>query len=174
MADKFPVPFEDNLLLEDLKETISVVAQRHNTSSAEIVHAISRLVPEFHFHGENDVPVSVFTCDYSPLQALVTFLHIDRGYTFKEIAAVLNRPYSTIWNACMDAAANSPKSEFSIPLKQFSAGLSILETIVTYLHIYYGLSFARIGALLKRDQRTVWTSWNRAVRKKRNLKDGMI
>lgn len=54
-----------------------------------------------------------------------------------------------------------------IPIMLFSdRTLSILEHITTYLKEQHGLSYKEIAILLNRDQRTVWTTYQRA-RKKR-------
>ena len=45
--------------------------------------------------------------------------------------------------------------------------LAALEATVVYLKETQGLTYAQIGRLLNRDQRTVWTSYQRAVRKRR-------
>lgn len=44
--------------------------------------------------------------------------------------------------------------------------LSVLETVVDYLKIDQGLSFHEIGILLDRDERNIWTVFNRAQKKK--------
>ena len=39
--------------------------------------------------------------------------------------------------------------------------LSILESIVEYLHDHKNMRFSEISRLLGRDQRTIWTVYNR-------------
>lgn len=54
-----------------------------------------------------------------------------------------------------------------IPITLFSdRTLSVLEHVITYLKEQHELSYKDIATLLNRDQRTVWTTYQRA-RKKR-------
>lgn len=50
--------------------------------------------------------------------------------------------------------------------------LSILESIVRYLKDIRGLKFSQIGALLNRDQRNVWTVYNRSKKKQEEFIQG--
>lgn len=53
-----------------------------------------------------------------------------------------------------------------IPLRLFSdKKLGILEVIVKYLKENTALSYAEIAKLLNRDQRTVWTTYSKAIKK---------
>lgn len=53
-----------------------------------------------------------------------------------------------------------------IPLRLFSnKKLGILEVIVKYLKENTPLSYAEIAKLLNRDQRTIWTTYSKAIKK---------
>ncbi|MCK5107160.1 MAG: hypothetical protein KAQ83_00355 [Nanoarchaeota archaeon] len=57
-----------------------------------------------------------------------------------------------------------------IPLEVFKdRKVSVLEAMVEYMK-GQGLNFHEIGILLNRDERNMWTVYNRAVRKRRNSK----
>lgn len=45
--------------------------------------------------------------------------------------------------------------------------IAVLETIVEYLKENRGLNYHEIGLLLERDERTVWTAYNRVKRKRK-------
>ena len=49
--------------------------------------------------------------------------------------------------------------------------LSVLETMIAYLREEHGLKYSEIAKILNRDDRTIWTSYNR-VKKKRKRKGG--
>lgn len=54
-----------------------------------------------------------------------------------------------------------------VPLSIFKdRSLTVLEAVVLYLK-NSGLSFKEISVLLNRDQRTIWTVHNRAIKKKK-------
>jgi IS30 family transposase len=58
------------------------------------------------------------------------------------------------------------KSIRSIPLKLFSnRKLGVLEVIVKYLKENQNLPYNEIASLLNRDDRTIWTSYNKAIKK---------
>ncbi len=59
------------------------------------------------------------------------------------------------------------KAEKTIPLSTFSLGLYPLEALAFYLHDISGCSFAEIGRLLGRNERSVWASYQRAVQKRK-------
>ncbi|GIU70302.1 MAG: hypothetical protein KatS3mg002_1538 [Candidatus Woesearchaeota archaeon] len=53
-----------------------------------------------------------------------------------------------------------------IPLKLFSnKKLGVLEVVVKYLKENTPLSYSEIAKILNRDQRTIWTTYNKAVKK---------
>ena len=56
-------------------------------------------------------------------------------------------------------------SETTIPLSIFSKDLGILETVVKFLKDEGKLSFSEIAAYIKRDYKTIWTSYAQAKRK---------
>lgn len=53
-----------------------------------------------------------------------------------------------------------------IPCSVFRGGLSGLEAIVKYLKEEINMSYSQIGRLLNRDQRTIWTTYNKIKEKK--------
>jgi hypothetical protein len=58
--------------------------------------------------------------------------------------------------------------EYMIPVSVFSKEkLSPFETIVMYLKEKQGLNYHEIGTLLNRDERNIWTVYNRAARKQK-------
>lgn len=55
--------------------------------------------------------------------------------------------------------------ELSLPLSIFNNKLGMLESASLYLKDKKGLSFKQIAAILKRDYKTIWTSYNKAKSK---------
>ena len=60
----------------------------------------------------------------------------------------------------------SVKEDVGIPVGIFSKEVGMLESLVFYLHGNLGLSFKVISTLLGRDYKTIWTSYNKAKKKK--------
>jgi len=58
------------------------------------------------------------------------------------------------------------KDEFSVPISVFNNNkLSCLETIVKYLKENCNLKLVRISRLLNRNSKTIWATYNKAVKK---------
>ncbi len=60
----------------------------------------------------------------------------------------------------LDTSAEIPTSIFR------DRTLKPLEAIAEYLHEHEGLTFHQIARVLNRDDRTIWTVYNRAKRKR--------
>jgi hypothetical protein len=57
--------------------------------------------------------------------------------------------------------------KYTIPLSIVcDRNVSIFETIVEYLKDHHGLTYHEIAVLLNRDDRTIWTVYNRAAKKR--------
>lgn len=115
------------------------------------------------------IPVSIFENDVAPLGAVVLYLKNHEGLTIKEISQRLNRNDKTIWTTYNNVKyyeLKVTKSNYSIPLRVFSKiNLSILETAVYYLKNTYDLSFIKISVLMNRNNKTIWTCYNRYLQK---------
>jgi len=119
------------------------------------------------------VPVNIFNNNkLSALESIVKYLKENINLSNKEIARLLNRDSRTIWSTNHNAAKKLPEqfilqeSEIHIPLSLLrERKLSVLETIVVHLKEEYGLTHHNIAVLLRRNDRTVWTVYNRAKKK---------
>ncbi len=61
------------------------------------------------------------------------------------------------------------KENIKIPIEIFQdRTLSVLEAIVEYLKEKLKLNYHEIGVLLNRDERTIWTCYNRAKNKRKD------
>ncbi len=60
------------------------------------------------------------------------------------------------------------KEEIKIPISIFHEKLGMLESISLYLRDELRLSFRQIAELLKRDYKTIWTSYSKAKKKLKN------
>jgi len=62
------------------------------------------------------------------------------------------------------------KEEIVLPVSIFNEKLGMLEAASLYLKDELNLSFNDIAKLLKRDYKTIWTSYNKAKKKLKNEK----
>jgi len=66
--------------------------------------------------------------------------------------------------------SNKEGDEILIPSSIFlDRSISVLESITEYLKNQKNMNYHQIGILLNRDERTIWTCYNR-VQKKRGVK----
>jgi DNA-directed RNA polymerase specialized sigma24 family protein len=122
---------------------------------------------------ESVIPVSVFSNDYlSALEAIVKYLHENRNMRLSEIAKLICRDQRAVGvtyrfaRKKMKLVLKAPVSKYKLPVSIVAERkLSVLESIVYHLKITYHLSYHDIANIIKRDDRTVWTVYQRALKK---------
>ena len=125
---------------------------------------------------EIKVPISIFVDrTLSVLEILVEWLKEEKHYTYHEIATLTNRDDRTIWtvyNRAKKKRGENPRTtpkqtEILIPLNVLlDRNLSVLEVIVEYLKEKLHLTYHTIAELTARNDRTIWTVYNRAKKKR--------
>ena len=150
---------EEFVGLKELYERLKL-----NYSSQEILQALE--------NQEIFIPVSIFNEELSSLELVTKYLHENRSIGLKKIAELLERSSANIWNSYKRSQKKFPKKldvldSVLIPLNSIKdKNLSLLENIVFYLKNSLKLSHHEIAVMLKRDDRTVWTVYNKARKKK--------
>ena len=120
---------------------------------------------------EITIPVSIFNETLGPLESIVKFLKEDKNLNYEEISKLLYRTKSPIIATYKNSVKKYKnrldiKSDFLIPASIFSnLKLSILESIAKYMKEELNLTYHNIAVLLKRDDRTIWTIYNRSLKK---------
>ena len=143
-------------------------------SSEEIINLVNKTlkVPS---KEEVKVPLSVFKNDQlSSLETIVKYLRENLLLSFKQIASLTNRNEIalavTYRNARkkLEAKFAEEISPYFIPVSILKdRNLSVLENIVSYLKDTFGLAYHKVAVLLNRDDRTIWTVYQRAKKKKK-------
>jgi len=153
------IDYKDLLKLETEIENFS---HKHNISAENILELIKK----------QRVPTTIFNDKLSPLETIVKYLKEEQKKTLTEISKILNKKVSIIWLAYNNSKKKYPQrlqethGIYDIPLdKLYSKKLSLLERICVYLKDHYSLNYHKIGLLLKRDERTIWTAYNRAKKR---------
>ena len=116
--------------------------------------------------GDESIPATVFATDISPLQALVIYLKDSQGITLSNIATKIKRSYRAIWGSYAPRELNITPTPYYLPISIFNDKLSILEAAVSYLKDHYHLKFSQIAKIVNKDDRTIWTTYKRAVNKR--------
>lgn len=149
--------------IKEFERLLNELTKMHDLSDFELLNKI---------RNRECIPLSIFTKKTSPLETVVKFLRENRGHSFKEIGVLLSRSQKNAWQAYNSAVKKFPKpflpkySEYDVDVSVLAdRKFSILEAIVSSLK-QKGLGFHEIGLLLKRNEKTAWTCWNRAQKKK--------
>ena len=156
-----------NLTKQQLTDILAELHKRGKITQADL-HDI--LAP-----GETNIPCSIFNANLSATESICKYLKEHLKLTYHDIAKTLSRDDRTVWTTYHNALAKqkkplqAKKTDLTIPLSIFNdRTLTILEHLVTYLKESHNMKYSQIADLLKRDDRTIWTVYQRA-RKKRGV-----
>ena len=155
--------------LQILKLALGEIKEKYSLSTNEIFNLIDRKPVS----KEILIPISIFEVgDLSALETICKYLKEELDLNYAKIALLLNRNSRTIWttynNAIKKRKEKLPvnESKFSIPVSIFkNRKFSVLESIVSYLKNNFSLRYSEISVLLNRDERNIWTVYNRAKKK---------
>lgn len=117
---------------------------------------------------EESFPIGIVSSKITVLEAVIKYLRENRGFSFRKIGEVLDRNEKNVWTTYSSAKKKMKKelegNGLMIPFKIFTGKYSALEAVVVYLRDK-GLSLNEIAKMIERDNRTVWTVYNRAKKK---------
>jgi hypothetical protein len=123
------------------------------------------------------LPLSIFSRELSPLESVVKFLKEEFNQNISTIARTIGRDQATIWLTYNHAQKKKKEkiiiseTKYWIPISLFKdRKLSILELVVEFLKDSYHLSYHQIAVLIERDDRTIWTVYQRAEQKRKDEK----
>ena len=117
------------------------------------------------------IPLSIFNEKLSSLDVISKYLFEDRNLSLNEISKLLNRSNRNIWNAYNRSKKKFPerlvvKESILIPISVLrNLNFTLLENIILFLKENIKLSYHEIAVLLQRDDRTIWTVYQRAKKK---------
>ncbi len=160
-------------LPQDLKDDINILIKKYNLTDTQIGSLFNRKIGFVFEKKSDEIPLCIFDNDkLSSLEAIVKYLKEDVGLRLKKIAKILNRRQKTIWSTYDNAKKKMAghfilkESPYFIPTTIFqNRAFSVLESIVMHLKGYYGLTYHQIAVLMHRNDRTIWTTYNRTKRK---------
>jgi len=109
---------------------------------------------------------------FAVLETIVAYIKDSYSLNYHEMGLLLGRDERTVWT-CYHRIKDKQKHPFKrypnsidIPLHVIkNRSVSILESIVLYLKDIQNLSYHEIAVLLNRNDRTIWTVYNRAKKK---------
>ena len=154
---------DDQLILERIKELVRLLKIKHKLSTRDLISLLD--------DKEILIPVSIFSKKLRILETLVKYLKEELDFSYHNIGVALNRDERNIWNTYQNAKKKLSErlkvesSQYFIPISIFQNKLGALENIVLYLKDEAGLSYHKIGEILERNDRTIWTMYKRATEK---------
>lgn len=153
--------------ISSLKKAIEVLGfakEKHGLSYEDVLGLLRE--------EQEKIPVTIFNDELSPLESISRYLKDSLGLSYHEIAVLIGRDERNIWHSYSSSLKKHPEkldakeTKFFIPLKIFAERrFSILESIAVHLKEEYNLSYREISSMIMRDERTVWTAYNRAAKK---------
>jgi predicted DNA-binding protein (UPF0251 family) len=120
----------------------------------------------------DEVPVSIFNQGLSGLEALSFYLKEHAGMRFCAIASLLKRDDRTIWDSYTEGRKKvtsflPSQNSLFIPLSIFqNRTFGVLEALSLHLKEDRCLKFSQIATLLGKNDRTIWTAYHRAKKKR--------
>ena len=122
------------------------------------------------------IPIGIFSNDVlGSLEAIVKYLKENLKIKFSKIAKMLNRSNKTIWATYSKSIKKMPSPFGDIPRNIMvpasaisNRSFSTLESVVGFIKDL-DYSNHEVAQMLKLDDRTIWTVYDR-VKKKRGLK----
>ena len=151
-------------LLREVTQLSHLLRIKYHVSQREIVTAMG--MEQFF------VPVTIFVKKLSPFESIVKFMKENEGKKLSEIGKLTGRTTASVWQTYRHAQEKvksvlKPKeTAYLIPLDVIKEKkFSILESIVIYLKDNFDLTYRAIGKLLQRNERTVWTVYQKGKKR---------
>ena len=155
-------------------EFINRLGYEYTLSDKEVMELLSKVEEKL---ASKEVLIPITAYDNKELSALETtckYLREELGLSYHEIGVMLNRNDRTIWTTYNNAEKKREKdlkvrvTKVFVPASIFKdRKLSVLESLVSYLKDKLNLRYSEIAKLLRRDERNIWTVYNRAKKKNR-------
>ena len=120
---------------------------------------------------EIQIPVSIFNEKLSALESICRYLKDELGYNNGKISGLLNKRTKSIWQAYNNSRKKHPEklivesNKFDIPISILRERKSVLGSVVIFLKDQFNLTYREISFLLHRDERTIWTVYQRSKKK---------
>lgn len=93
----------------------------------------------------------------------------DKSFQILKLAVeTIKESYNLTASEILSLIEEKPVSkDILIPVSVFAAKLSALEVICKFLKEELEFSYSKIASLLNRDERTIWATYNNAIKKSR-------
>ncbi|HIH38732.1 hypothetical protein J4460_05570 [Candidatus Woesearchaeota archaeon] len=155
-------------IISRIEKDIVLLEKEQGLAAEEVLEIVKE---RLHDKKEPLLPLSIFSNDsLSPLETITTYLKEQRNYSYRTIAALLNRnegPIAVTYRRAREKKKeqlNTSSSSF-VPVSIFRSKTSVLESLVLYLKDDLSMNLTQIAHVLRRDHTTVWTVYRRGKNK---------
>jgi len=155
--------FDQDPEYKELKKLYTSIKRKYKLTATDV---ISRLEEK-----EVLIPSCVFNEKLSVFESMVKYLKENLSLANREIAVLTFKSQKSIWQSYNSTKKKFPSlfeikpSVCHIPVSILKEPFTILEAVVKYLKEDLKLSFHKIAVVLRRDDRTIWTVYDRVKRK---------
>lgn len=148
-------------LVESLRDSFLHLRREPGFNLAELIGLFKDSEPM--------IPCSLFKEQGSPLSLLVKYCIDVLHLPLRDLPKRINRSYRALWGAHHkikgSTTLNALRSDHYVSLSCFSPGLSVMEAVCSHLKNSQSMTYHEIAVELRRDDRTVWTHYHRALQK---------
>jgi len=104
---------------------------------------------------EQDIPLTIFSYNLGPVQAICKYLKENKQFSYREIGAIIHRNEKSVWATYTRAKKETKlpfilkNEKYSIPISLFKdRNYSVMEIITWHLYQVYHLNTKEMGQLL--------------------------
>jgi hypothetical protein len=158
-------------IIKNIENGILKLEEEQDLSFDEILNILKKREVD---RKTKTLPISIFNNkSLSALETVTKYLKENLNLNYSEIAALLSRNYDPIRITYRNSKKKlsgklDSSSDQNIPIEIFrNKVLSVLENLTSYLKDVMGLTYHEIAVLLNRNDRTIWTVYNRVLKKKK-------
>ena len=162
LPEKKILTFDDLIEFEKVRESLLPIKEKYSLS----LNDLFSLAKEQLF-----LPSTIFNEKLTVLESVVKYLREEKKFSLKKISDLVGRDQRNIWSVYDSTKKKYSKKfivkdvKYWVPISIFLDKLSALESVVLYLKEEFSLNYHEIALLLKRDDRTIWTVYQRARKK---------
>ena len=167
---------EEQITEKRIKDAFEII-RGLNLSESEVIKLLKKNfeanTDEINIPFEINIPLNIFkTCELSSLEVIVKYLRENHRLTFRKIGELTGRSKVSLCVTYRNSLKKHKEtfveisSAYNIPVSILkNRKKSVLENLVFYLKQNFNLTYHNIAILLNRNDRTIWTVYQRALKK---------
>jgi hypothetical protein len=154
--------------LDNLNNMLNEIESTYGKDFSDIIN----LIKNKRELKKNFFPITILNKKLGVTESIVRYLKDELGWNYKEISSITHRNEAVVgvmyrnslkkYHGKLTINETNTHIPFTIFSKQFTA----FESIILYLKEKEELRYSEIAKITGRDQRTIWTIYNRAIKKR--------